>query len=113
MENINAEKVLKLSSELNSKFIDNLATKALKHNKFKTQMQTEFNFLYKNYEPIFNISLTNSYDYNRLAKMLNLANKVKNNVLSEHQASVQVGQILVDDIVKPQMDKAGIKPKKK
>ena len=45
--------------------------------------------------------------------MLNLANKVKNNVLSEHQASVQVGQILVDDIVKPQMDKAGIKPNKK
>ena len=113
MENIDAEKVLKLSSELNSKFIDNLATKALEHNKFKTLMQTEFNFLYKNYEPIFNISLTNSYDYNRLAKMLNLANKVKNNVLSEHQASVQVGQILVDDIVKPQMDKAGIKPNKK
>ena len=49
MENIDAEKVLKLSSELNSKFIDNLATKALEHSKFKNLMQTEFNFLYKNY----------------------------------------------------------------
>ena len=45
--------------------------------------------------------------------MLGLAQKVKNDELSEHDASVQVGQILVDQIVKPQLDAAGVKPDKK
>ena len=36
----------------------------------------------------------------------------KNKEITEHKASVEVGQILVDEIVKPQLDKAGVKPDK-
>ena len=38
--------------------------------------------------------------------MVNMAKQVKDNNISEHEASKQVGQILVDDIVKPQLDKS-------
>ena len=44
-------------------------------------------------------------DINRLSYMLDMASKVKNNAILEHDASVAVGQRLVDDIVKPQLKK--------
>ena len=36
--------------------------------------------------------------------MVNMAKKVNNDDISEFEASKQVGQILVDEIVKPQLD---------
>jgi hypothetical protein len=36
---------------------------------------------------------------------MNMSNKVKNNDISEHDASVAVGQVLVDKIVMPQIEK--------
>ena len=107
------ERILVESLELNRKYVDNLADRKLSDSKFKTNMKEEYSFLFNNYEPIFNISCSQSYDYRRLASMLGLAVKVNNNELSEHDASVQVGQILVDEIVKPQLDAAGVKPDKK
>ena len=41
----------------------------------------------------------------RLEYMINMSKKVKENDMTEHDASVAVGQRLVDDIVKPQLDK--------
>ena len=54
---------------------------------------------------IVNIALGDSYDYERLKFMLNMNTKVKNNEITEKEGSVQVGQVLVDDIVKPSLEK--------
>jgi len=107
------ERLLTESRDLNRKFNDNMAAKELNAEEFKISMKSQYSYLYNNYEPIFGISCSKSYDYNRLATMLGLAQKVKSNQVSEHDASVQVGQILVDQIVKPQLDSAGVKPDKK
>ena len=47
----------------------------------------------------------NSESFDRLEFMLNMAEKVENKDIVEHDASVVVGQRLVDDIVKPQLEK--------
>ena len=73
-----------------------------RHNKKK--IKSEYTSLFNEYPAIFNISLSLSYDFNRLKKMLVLAKKIKKKEITEHAASVQVGQILVDEIVKPQLD---------
>lgn len=41
----------------------------------------------------------------RLEYMISMSKKVKENNMTEHDASVAVGQRLVDDIVKPQLEK--------
>ena len=69
-------------------------------------MSSKYDYLYTNYKSIFMMSMSDKYDYNRLSMMVNMANSVKNNDISEKDASVKVGQVLVDDIVKPQLDKA-------
>ena len=110
---INIERVLTTSRRLNMLYIENIASKKLSENKFKEQMIKDFEYLHKNYEAIFNISISKNYDFNRLKFMLEMAQKVKKSEITEHDASVQVGQVLVDQIVKPQLDKAGVKPDKK
>tara|TARA_B100001093_G_C26797439_1_gene1001792 strand:+ start:788 stop:1114 length:327 start_codon:yes stop_codon:yes gene_type:complete len=54
---------------------------------------------------VINIAVGDSYDYNRLKFMLEMNTKVKNNEITEKEGSIQVGQVLVDDIVKPSLDK--------
>ena len=109
---INVDKILCDSNSLNEDYLENVATKKFLISDFKDVMRTKYSDLYRNYESIFNISISENYDKLRLKHMLILANKVKKSELSEHDASVQVGTELVNNIVKPQLDKAGINPNK-
>ena len=62
--------------------------------------------LSKKYSAIFAIFKNNrmtTKDMDRMKFMLTKAAEVRNNKISEHDASVAVGQVLVDDIVKPQL----------
>ena len=62
---------------------------------------------------LFSMILTRTYNREILEVMLNQLEKVENGNTSQHNASVAVGTILVDRIVKPQLDAAGAKPDKK
>ena len=111
--NLNIERILERSRNLNMEYIDNLASNNHSEQDFKNLMKQKYKFLLENHEAIFNISLSQNYDLARLKFMLEMANKIRNNEITEHNASVQVGQVLVDQIVKPQLEKAGVKPDKK
>jgi len=97
--------ILEASRKLNYKYTEAKRVIGFSKHDFTNQMKKEFNELYEAMTSVFNISLSDSYDYNRLKYMFNMSNKVKNNDISEHDASVAVGQVLVDKIVKPQIEK--------
>ena len=98
--------ILEESRRLNNKYLEDKKVIGFSKNDFTNQMKKEFNKLLESMESVFNISLSDSYDYNRLKYMFEMSKKVKNNDISEHDASVEVGQILVDKIVKPQIEKS-------
>jgi len=63
--------------------------------------------LVNTYNSIFNIVFNvnfSSDDMERLTYMIKMAEKVQSKSITEHDASVKVGQRLVDDIVKPQLN---------
>ena len=99
------DKILKESLEINKKYREFKKNKSVSLKNFKESLKVEFPFLSENYSTIFEISVGESYNYIRLQKMLILANQVQNDEITEHSASVEVGQILVDDIVKPSLKK--------
>ena len=107
---IDVDKILNDANELNSDYLDNLASSNLSKENFKLIMKTKYEYIFKNHEAIFNICLSDKYDSNRLKFMLTMANQVRSGGISEHDASVKVGSELVENIVKPQLDKAGINP---
>lgn len=67
------------------------------------QLKEEYNELYDTYPAIFKMTCDGTMDIKRLKFMLNMKNNIDNNKITEHDASVEVGQLLVDEIVKPQL----------
>ena len=104
-KNFDKDKILSESLNLNRDYIDNLASRTLTQEKFMSNMKQKYQYLHDNFNSIFSMCITKNYDHTRLSFMVEMAQKVQNNEMKEHDASVKVGQILVDDIVKPQLDK--------
>jgi len=74
----------------------------------KNEIEKEYKNEIKTYSSIMTLLFGNSLSngiFNRLEFMLNMAEKIENKDMVEHDASVAVGQRLVDDIVKPQLKK--------
>lgn len=95
------EKVLTDSQKLNNDFMNNRGA----IESFNKKMQEKYKDLFTEYKSIYRISMTDKYDHARLRFMLEMSEKIKNKEITEHDASVQVGEVLVNEIVKPQLEK--------
>ena len=76
--------------------------------KFRKEFEKKNSSLVEKYSSVFSLVFSSKFNkegLDRLVYMLQMAKRVEDNELPEHDASVAVGQRLVDDIVKPQLDK--------
>ena len=73
---------------------------------FTEKMTQRFPDLKMNQPAILNGACEGNMDIKMLEFMVSKVKKIKQNQISEHDASVEVGQKLVDEIVKPQIDKS-------
>ena len=78
---------------------------------FKHKLKKKYNNLSTKFPTIFEKTINGTMDMNRLKFMLNMINKVNNNEITEHNASVQIGEKLVNEYVKPMIDKLETKNK--
>ena len=108
MDTINVERILNDSLELNRLYLENKIDRTYNKEQFKNHMKPKYQYLCEKYDAIFNIACGDHYEYKRLKYMLEMASNVQQGNMEEKEASIAVGQILVDEIVKPQLDAAGI-----
>ena len=88
---------------------EDLSEKRSNNNNIVTEeIKVELNEKYKDFSlqhPVIFLSIVNeTLDYNQFNKMVDMACKVKDNKISQHDASVKVGSELVDKYVKPKID---------
>ena len=76
----------------------------LKEEEFTSKLERDYKKLYDNFPTIFQKVMLGTLELERLEFMLKMIGEVKTNKLSKHEASVVVGQELVDNIVKPNLD---------
>ena len=74
--------------------------------KTPAQIGTEFTDYQKEFPSIFAMLLKKDYRRDILAMMVDQLDKMERGDVSQHNASVNVGTILVDRIVKPQLNNA-------
>ena len=74
--------------------------------KTPAQVGTEFAEYQKEFPSIFAMLLKKDYRRDILAMMVDQLDKMERGDISQHNASVNVGTILVDRIVKPQLNNA-------
>lgn len=72
---------------------------------FKYEMENNYAYLNTNAKSIFNLCLSGKMDIQILYYMINQVKNIKNNTISAYDASVKVGEKLVEKIIKPQKDK--------
>jgi hypothetical protein len=71
------------------------------------QVSSQFADFQKEFPKIFEMVLTRTYPRDLMAMMLDNLDKIERGARSQHDASVAVGTVLVDRIVKPQLAAAG------
>lgn len=70
---------------------------------FKEEMSKKYSDFRDNYPTIFEKVLDNTLDIERFNYMINMANKIDNKEMTNYDASVKVGERLVDEFVKPNL----------
>lgn len=70
-------------------------------------VSSQFAEYQKEFPKIFEMLLTRSYRREFLTMMLAQLERMERGAVSQHDASVAVGTVLVDEIVKPQLRAAG------
>lgn len=71
------------------------------------QVSAHFPEYQREFPKIFEMLLTRTYRRDFLEMMLQQLERVERGTTSQHNASVAVGTVLVDEIVKPQLRAAG------
>ncbi len=104
------EKIIRLVNDLREKYEHLIMND--RHNKFKSleeleeyvEQNTKYSIITTKYKSMLKIVFSDKYDKQRLEYMIRLASRVHKGEVEEKTASVAVGQVLVDQIVKPQLD---------
>lgn len=75
----------------------------LSNEEFTNKLKKDYQKLHENFPTIFEKTLLGTLELNRLEFMLKMIGEIKTKKVSKHEASVVVGQELVDNIVKPKL----------
>ena len=79
--------------------------KDLSKNEFHLKLQQKYTNININYNSIFQQCINNLMDIEVITFMINKAKEVQKNKVSNYDASVKVGEKLVDKFIKPHLDK--------
>lgn len=107
--NLDADKIWKSVKQIyDSKLLNTEPQKI-----FEDRMQLEHDYLYSNCPGLLSMCCSDSCDLKMIRFMLDNMIKIQKKELSEHDASVKVGEVLVEDFVKPQLEEQNKKKNKK
>ena len=102
--NINKTNVDKIWTSVNEIYDSKLLNK-LPQEKFVDKMSMEHDYLYSNFPNLFKMACSDLCDLERIRFMLDNIVNIQTKKMTEHDASVKVGENLVNDFVKPQLEK--------
>lgn len=97
------ERVLVESSRIFQEYCRLSVQPSFSRETFQSRMRHEYPFLSSSFSSILTMACSSQFDLPRLRFMLQTALRVRQGELSQHDADVAVGQVLVDQIVKPQL----------
>ena len=86
-------------------YINKKKYKGLTQEEFVNIMENEHENIKDKFSSIFKQCVSGHMDLKVITYMINQAKEIKNKKISKHNASVNVGQKLVDTFIKPKMDK--------
>jgi len=93
---VNYDNILTEAIEMNNDVLNHTENKS---EEFKKKLETDYKNLHDNFSSLFKLILSGNMDIDRLKYMINMLKKVEKNELTEYDASVSVGKVLVKDFI--------------
>jgi hypothetical protein len=103
--------------EINHNYDDILLTCKKLHNSYleginnkkdiktiRNELKEQFPDFELNYNSLFKLCTSTDYDLNKLMLFIQMASSVQRKEITEHDASVQIGELLVNEYVKPKLN---------
>lgn len=97
------EDTISLRSQINE--IKGYVNKNYQKENFDEQVRQQFSLFENKYPALFKKLINRDCDPEQLEFVLNRLEQVRTGNKSQHDASVEVGQVLVDKYVKPELEK--------
>lgn len=72
--------------------------------KFISEMEKNYIYLFTNAKSIFSLCLTGKMDLQILYYMINQAKNIKNETITSEEAAIKVGEKLLEKIIKPKIN---------
>merc|ERR1712070_776735 len=96
IDKTNVDKIWDSANRIyDSKLLNNLSQE-----RFEDRMSLENDYLYSNFPQLFKMCCSDLCDLERIRFMLDNIIKIQSKEITEHDASVKVGETLVEDFVK-------------
>lgn len=70
----------------------------------RNELKEQFPDFEMNYNSLFKLCTSTDYDLNKLMLFIQMASSVQRKEITEHDASVQIGELLVNEYVKPKLN---------
>ena len=91
--------VEELIEDINHDFMKKLKIK--NEGLYNACLEKKHKHLYENFKPLFEMAIDGGMDMLKLKTMLSFRDKVSKKEITQHDASVTVGKMLVDEYIKP------------
>lgn len=100
-KDIDYDKILSLSRDMDREVKQFLIVNhTSEEKKARTEELTlKYDYLKTNLKPVFNMIMDGNMDLEKLEFIISMARDVKNNRISEHSASVEVGKKIFSDVI--------------
>ena len=100
-KDIDYDKILSLSRDMDREVKQFLIVNHTSEEKMARteELTLKYDYLKTNLSPVFNMIMGGNMDLEKLEFIISMARDVKNNRISEHSASVEVGKKIFSDII--------------
>tara|TARA_B100000242_G_C42897618_1_gene416349 strand:- start:356 stop:679 length:324 start_codon:yes stop_codon:yes gene_type:complete len=100
-KDIDYDKILSLSREMDREVKQFLIVNHTSEEKTARmeELTLKYDYLKTNLKPVFNMIMDGNMDMEKLEFIVSMARDVKNNRISEHSASVEVGKKIFSDVI--------------
>lgn len=101
--NHNYDEILLICRKLNNAYIEGINNKK-DIKTIRNELKEQYSDFELNYNSLFKLCTSEDYDLNKLMLFIQMASSVQRKEITEHDASVQIGEMLVNEYVKPKLN---------
>ncbi len=100
--NHNYDDILLICKKLHNSYLEGI-NKKKDIKTIRNELKEQFPEFEMDYNSLFKLCTSEDYDLNRLLIFIQMASSIQKNEITEKEASVHIGEMLVNDYVKPKL----------